>query len=68
MYRKENNKTATSMFRGRPLQGKIYKDANFYLMKEDVETRNLVFWCCGCVDEHGDWVVPAPTPSEDTED
>lgn len=35
MYRKEENGTATSMFRGRPLQGKIYNDANFYLMKED---------------------------------
>ena len=35
MYKKEENGTATSMFRGRPLQGKIYNDANFYLMKED---------------------------------
>ena len=35
MYRREHTGYSTSMLRGRPLQGKTFKDANFYLMKED---------------------------------
>jgi len=34
---------------------------------EDDETQQLVFWCCACIDERSDWVVPAPTPGEESD-
>mmetsp|Transcript_72332 Transcript_72332/g.199459 ORF Transcript_72332/g.199459 Transcript_72332/m.199459 type:complete len:143 (-) Transcript_72332:242-670(-) len=36
-------------------------------MLEDDETQQLVFWCCACIDERSDWVVPAPTPGEESD-
>uniref|UniRef100_A0A7S2HJY3 Uncharacterized protein n=1 Tax=Alexandrium andersonii TaxID=327968 RepID=A0A7S2HJY3_9DINO len=34
----------------------------------DDETEKPVFWCCGCIDERSDWVIPEPTPGEETGD
>ena len=56
MYRREKDGTATSMFRGRPLQGKTYRDANFYLMKEDKLNEDALK-ASAKVTEFTNWVV-----------
>ncbi|CAG5112766.1 Oidioi.mRNA.OKI2018_I69.chr2.g6944.t1.cds [Oikopleura dioica] len=56
MYRRQKDGTATSMFRGRPLQGKTYKDTNFYLMKEDKLNEDALK-ATAKVTEFTNWVV-----------
>lgn len=35
---------------------------------QDEVSLQSVFWCCACIDEHSDRVVPAPTPAEELTD